>query len=154
MTERSQSTPPVPAVSADGYAGDVEPRDVWQAMMSDPTARLVDVRTRAEWQFTGTADLRTLDRETRLIEWQTYPEGRPNAAFVDQLTSALPDRDAPIFFLCRTGARSASAAKAATEAGYASAYNIAHGYEGPADERGRRSRIAGWRASDLDWSQP
>ncbi|MEM7566399.1 MAG: rhodanese-like domain-containing protein [Pseudomonadota bacterium] len=151
MTDRSS---PIPTTPAPGYAGDVEPTDTWAALEADPAARLVDVRTKAEWQFTGTADLAALGNETRLIEWQSYPDGRPNATFVETLREAVPETGAPVFFLCRTGARSAAAARAATEAGYSAAYNVADGYEGPADAQGRRSRIAGWRASDLDWSQP
>ena len=35
------------------YAGDVSPADAWSALNSSPSAQLVDVRTQAEWSFSG-----------------------------------------------------------------------------------------------------
>ena len=32
---------------------DVSPREAWEALISDPEAHLVDVRTDAEWQYVG-----------------------------------------------------------------------------------------------------
>ena len=35
----------------------ISPVDVWHALRTDPDAQMVDVRTDAEWNFVGLADL-------------------------------------------------------------------------------------------------
>ena len=62
-------------------------------------------------------------------------------------------KDAAVLFLCRSGARSMSAAIAATTAGYQTCYNIAGGFEGPPDGEGHRGSIDGWKARGLPWEQ-
>ena len=96
------------------YAGDVTPAEAWEALSDDPAAVLVDVRTAAEWSYVGLPDLRGLAKDVVRIEWQTYPSGAVNADFVAELATAGVDRDAPVYFLCRSGVRSVAAAEAAT----------------------------------------
>ena len=38
------------------YAGDITPEAAWELLQSNPEAVLVDVRTRAEWQYVGVPD--------------------------------------------------------------------------------------------------
>ena len=76
------------------------------------SAVLIDVRTRAEWNYVGLPDLDTLAKKPALLEWQVFPSMQPNPEFVAALSGALPDKEAPLLFLCRSGARSAAAAKA------------------------------------------
>ena len=45
-----------------------------------------------------------------------------------------------------------AAAEAASGAGYARAYNVTEGFEGPLDADGHRGR-RGWRAAGLPWRQ-
>ena len=66
---------------------------------------------------------------------------------------ALVPPDRQVLFLCRSGVRSVAAAKAATEAGYRSAWNILQGFEGPIDAQKQRGRIGGWRSAGLPWQQ-
>jgi rhodanese-related sulfurtransferase len=61
-----------------------------------------------------------------------------------------PER--PVLFLCRSGVRSAAAAEAAARAGYAHAYNVTEGFEGPLDADGHRG-VSGWKAAGLPWRQ-
>jgi rhodanese-related sulfurtransferase len=134
------------------YAGDVSPQDAYAALAADEDAVLVDVRTSAEWSYVGVPDLSALGKRVVFVEWQRYPDGAVNGDFVDQLQDAgLPD-GAPIYFLCRSGVRSAAAAEAATAAGLGPAFNVADGFEGPHDEQGHRS-VGGWKNSDLPWRQ-
>lgn len=115
------------------------------------------MRTAAEWNFVGIPDLSSLGREPVLVEWQPYPSMAINPAFAEQLSARLEaagaGRDAPLLFLCRSGARSASAAAAMTRAGYARAHNIAGGFEGAKDANGHRGRIEGWKFDGLPWVQ-
>ncbi|GAB0115274.1 rhodanese-like domain-containing protein [Acidisoma sp. C75] len=132
---------------------DIEPRKVWEAMSSEPRAQLCDVRTEAEWTFVGVPDLRPLAREPILIPWQSYPSMQRNAQFVDHLRSAGLAPDQPIYFICRSGARSMAAAEAAAMAGFTRVYNVAEGFEGPLDPEGHRGRVGGWKAAGLPWRQ-
>ncbi|WP_417688744.1 rhodanese-like domain-containing protein [Roseibium sp.] len=120
-------------------------------------AVLVDVRTKAEWTFVGIPDLRSLSKEPLLVEWTSFPPAAPVNDFVDQLAKKITekglDQSAPIYFLCRSGVRSQSAAKAMTEAGFTHCYNIAGGFEGPLDSQGHRGTQSGWKAAGLPWIQ-
>lgn len=139
------------------YAGDVPPRDAFDALARERNAILVDVRTQAEWSFVGIADLSGLGKDALLIEWQTYPAMSTNPRFAEMAAQALSQRgadsSAPIYFLCRSGARSRSAAMAMTAAGFAKCFNITGGFEGDHDASGHRGNVSGWKAADLPWRQ-
>ncbi len=135
------------------YAGDIGAREAWEKLQADPRAQLVDVRTMAEWNFVGLPDLSSLARQTHCVEWQSFPTGAPNPAFVPQAAAALPDKSAPVLLLCRSGARSRSAAIALTRAGYEQAFNVAGGFEGDVDQDGHRGNRNGWKAEGLPWRQ-
>src|SRR5687768_1061000 len=117
---------------------DVSPEQVWDALRSDPAAELVDVRTDAEWSWVGLPDLGEAGKKPVLISWQLPPKMEVNAAVVAQLRQAGLTPDRKLYFLCRSGARSLSAAKAAVAAGFANSFNVAGGFEGPLDEAGHR----------------
>jgi rhodanese-related sulfurtransferase len=88
-----------------------------------------------------------------LIEWNTYPSGQRNPQFIEQLHARVAKTEAPVMFLCRSGARSHQAAMAATQAGYPNSYNILEGFEGDKDAQGRRNTLGGWRVAGLPWVQ-
>ncbi len=139
--------------SSTDYAGDLSVQDAWALLKSDPAARLIDVRTTAEWNFVGVPDLAELGRDVALVEWQVFPAMQVNPGFVARAGQDAADKSAPVLFLCRSGARSRSAAIAMTRAGYAKAYNIAGGFEGDLDGERHRGRKNGWKASGLPWKQ-
>ncbi|HUO88696.1 MAG TPA: rhodanese-like domain-containing protein [Rhizomicrobium sp.] len=144
----SSPTPP------SSYAGDLSVQDSWALLQSDPRAQLIDVRTQAEWSFVGIPDLSGLGREVHLVEWQTFPAMQLNSAFAGEAARAAgPDKSAPVLFLCRSGARSRSAAIALTQAGYSRAYNVAGGFEGDLDGERHRGNRNGWKAAGLPWKQ-
>ncbi len=146
-----------PITARPDYAGDIDSRETWDLMKKEPRAQLIDVRTRAEWAYVGLPDLGALGREVVCLEWQRYPEMAVDPDFVAkaaaQLDRAGADKDTPVFLLCRSGARSASAAKAMTAAGYARAYNISDGFEGGLDGERHRGKRNGWKAAGLPWRQ-
>jgi rhodanese-related sulfurtransferase len=135
-----------------GYAGDVDPAHTYAGLQADADAVLVDVRTSAEWAYVGLPDLSQIGKRVIPVEWQHFPDGALNADFVEQLREAGVDEGAPIYFLCRSGARSAAAAKAATAAGLGPAYNVSDGFEGPLGDDGHRA-VTGWKAAGLPWRQ-
>ena len=128
------------------YSGAVTPKEAHEIWRGAPGARLVDVRTRAEWDYVGRIP------GAVEIELVTYPGGRPNPAFIKELEGAVP-KDAPVLFICRSGGRSHNAALLAREAGYQDCYNVLEGFEGDRDESGHRSTKGGWRVAQLPWMQ-
>ena len=140
-------------VGAAGYAGDVDVADAWEGLKSDPAAVLVDVRTKAEWTFVGVPDLSEAGKEVVLVEWQVFPSMEVNPGFVDAVAEGASDPSSPVYFICRSGARSKSAAIALTHAGYATCYNVSGGFEGPHDGVQHRGTIDGWKARGLPWVQ-
>ncbi|MET0313322.1 MAG: rhodanese-like domain-containing protein, partial [Hansschlegelia sp.] len=80
-----------------------------------------------------------------------------DASFADKVGSELLaaglSKDAPVFFLCRSGARSQAAAAAMAAAGWSRCFNVAGGFEGPPDGERHRGSTAGWKADGLPWSQ-
>lgn len=145
------------AENTEAYAGDVSVEEAWAGLADDPAAVLVDVRTTAEWAYVGIPALGSLDKRPIAVEWQAFPQMSVDQDFVEKLEAALEaagtPRQAPIYFLCRSGARSKAAAIAMTAAGWSRAYNVANGFEGPLDHEGHRGRISGWKARGLPWVQ-
>lgn len=137
----------------DSYAGDVSPSDAWTKLQSDPAALLIDVRTKPEWSYVGTTDLSAASKSPLLISWQVYPEMTVNPQFADELRAKGVAPGQPLFFLCRSGARSRAAAIAMTAAGFGPCYNVAGGFEGDMDGAKQRGRVNGWKAAGLAWSQ-
>jgi rhodanese-related sulfurtransferase len=135
------------------YAGDVSPADAWSALAANPTTQLIDVRTQAEWSFAGIPSVDSVSKTVKTISWKFYPNFDLNPRFVEQLEAAVPDKSAPLYFLCKTGGRSTDAAIAATAAGYASCYNVAGGFEGDINTNHQRGQVNGWKAARLPWQQ-
>lgn len=136
-----------------GYAGDLDPAEAWRLLEREGGARLVDVRTSAEWAYVGLPDLTRLGKKPDLVSWQTYPAMSVNQEFEQDLVVAGIAPDAPIVFVCRSGARSKAAAIAMTARGFARCYNLRDGFEGPLDDAGHRGTSAGWKAAGLPWTQ-
>lgn len=145
------------AVNVMGYAGDVTAPYAYTALSSN--AVIVDVRTIAEWNFVG---LPALSPEQLVVcEWQGYPDMQRNPEFVAKVSEEILARsnaeapaDAPeVYFLCRSGARSRSAAMAMTQAGFPKCFNIQNGFEGDPDADGHRGIVNGWKVDGLPWRQ-
>lgn len=134
------------------YAGDKSVEETWRALREDSSAVLVDVRTRAEWNFVGVPDLRETGKELVTVEWQGFPDSTRNADFVAEVQQQVrPDQK--VFLLCRSGARSRAAAIALTAAGFAACFNVAGGFEGDLDTQKHRGVAGGWKAAGLPWIQ-
>ena len=144
-------------MSGGAYLGDTTPEEAWAVLSAENGAALVDVRTIPEWSFVGVPDLSSTGAPLVRLEWQSYPSMQVNPTFVDALDDALraagSGPDAPVFFICRSGARSAAAAAAMTQAGYSRCFNVAGGFEGGRDAAGQRGTIEGWKAAKLPWVQ-
>lgn len=139
--------------------GHVDPAEAWRILQAEESARLIDVRTRAEWAFVGVPDIGELAHQPLFIEWSRYPDMSQNQAFVAEVEEALgTEVSGPLLFICRSGARSLNAAMAVAEH-YArkgetvTCINVAEGFEGDLDASGHRGDHNGWKARGLAWRQ-
>jgi rhodanese-related sulfurtransferase len=139
------------------YAGNIDAREAWALLKSEPQAQLVDVRTAAEWSFVGVPDLSSLGRAAITVEWQTFPSMSRNPQFEQTVTEKLKASGAsdstPVLFICRSGARSQAAAVAMTAAGFKKCFNVASGFEGDLDAAKHRGQTNGWKRDGLPWVQ-
>ena len=128
------------------YDGELLPAEAYDLWQRAPGAKLVDVRTHAEWDYVGRIP------GAVEIEWESYPEGKLNPYFAEQLRKQV-DPESLVMFICRSGNRSHHAATAAAAAGYTQSYNVVEGFEGKKDASGHRNSVGGWRVAGLPWSQ-
>lgn len=128
------------------YTGALLPAEAYELLKQMPDAKLVDVRTRAEWEYVGRIP------GAAQIEWQTYPGGQLNPRFLEELQAQI-DKEPVVMFICRSGARSHAAAVAASRTGFTQVFNVLEGFEGDRDAQGHRNTIGGWRAAGLPWVQ-
>lgn len=135
------------------YAGDLRPSEAWDMLARDADAALVDVRSRPEWMFVGVPDLTALDKKPILLSWQDFPAMDVDPDFTKRLAEAVPSRETPLLFLCRSGARSRAAAAAMAAEGYVRCFNISDGFEGNLDVNRHRGQLGGWKAAGLPWGQ-
>ncbi len=125
------------------YAGALLPTAAHEFMRKG--AKLVDVRTDAELHYVGSVP------GSEAIEWNSI-DGQRNPGFLRQLEQ-VANKDEPVMFLCRSGARSHAAATAAAQAGWKEAYNVLEGFEGDKDSQEHRGTVGGWRHARLPWVQ-
>ncbi len=128
------------------YEGALLPSEAYELLQHAPGAKLVDVRTQAEWDWVGRVP------GAVEIEWMSYPGMVPNDVFMQELGRQV-DKESLVMFMCRSGARSHHAAMAATEAGFPDCYNVLEGFEGDKDTERHRSSKGGWKAAGLPWVQ-
>lgn len=130
------------------YRGALAPAEAFELLQLEPSARLVDVRTRAELDWVGRPVVG--DGQYVHIEWTRYPGGVPNPEFIHQLSEAVSS-STPVIFLCRSAARSKLAAAAAEQAGFTHAFDLLEGFEGGKGGHGHRKMVEGWCFRGLPW---
>ena len=140
------------------YAGDVSPRQCWEALSRKvPTGVVIDVRSAAEWAADGIPQVADDMHPVVFQQWQQSPHMNIDPAFGASLETSLKEagvgKDDNLFFMCRAGIRSRAAAIEMNSRGYKRAYNIAGGFDGHLNERGQSGLIDGWKADGLPWGQ-
>lgn len=147
----------MPDLTSSGYSGDVSVQSAWDDLKASPDALLIDVRNRAEWTFVGIPVLSDIAKEPLLVEWDDFATGTLVADFEGRLSAELgrvgAGKEAPLYFLCRSGNRSRKAAIAATAIGYAHCFNVEHGFEGKLGPDGHRGTAGSWKGEGLPWTQ-
>eukprot|EP00002_Diphylleia_rotans_P032062 TRINITY_DN6702_c0_g1_i2.p1 TRINITY_DN6702_c0_g1~~TRINITY_DN6702_c0_g1_i2.p1 ORF type:complete len:147 (+),score=33.22 TRINITY_DN6702_c0_g1_i2:72-512(+) len=123
--------------------------EAWTFLREQPDSQLVDVRTHEEHYFVGAPDLSPLGKDAFLNPVKTFDiksrKWANEPAFVSHIKARFPDPNTPIFFICRSGARSLEAARIMSGEGYTACKNISDGFEGPYSDGTKQRR------SDLGW---
>jgi len=111
--------------------------EAYDMLNTVPDTYLIDVRTRAEYQFVGHPQkaylfpymfmTTTLSKEDSIYGYQLSPK---NKAFVEEIGKVFKKTD-NILVLSRDGTRSALAAKELMDAGYKKVFDVEDGFEGP-----------------------
>ena len=128
------------------YEGALLPTEALTFLQENSGARLVDVRSKAEWSWVGRIP------GAVEIEWLVFPSMQANPDFLEHLSLKVP-KESPVMFICRSGVRSNQAAIAALESGYVNCFNVLEGFEGDKDSNGHRGVQGGWKAAGLPWIQ-
>ncbi len=131
----------------------VESKLAFNIITTEQNSFLVDVRTQEEFSFVGVVDDSVFKNKSILLPWLIYPNMDENPEFANNISDSIADKEAKIFFLCRTGARSNSAAQFCKNIGYQNCYNIANGFEGDLNNNRQRGLVNGWKAANLGWKQ-
>lgn len=105
------------------YAGAVTPAEA-NALREASAAKIVDVRTPPEYTQVGHIP------GTPLVVWPRDGDDSSLGAFVEEMRAQFAPGE-PLLLLCRSGSRSHYAAHLLTHNGFARAYNILEGFEGP-----------------------
>ncbi|MCU7836386.1 MAG: hypothetical protein KZQ83_14195 [gamma proteobacterium symbiont of Taylorina sp.] len=132
----------------------------------DDKTLFIDIRTRAEVAFLGMPN--DIDANIPYMTIGDYSEWNekkqnfklyPNSEFtllIDEFVSKHGfDKDSPIILICRSGNRSAKAAKLLFATGYTNVYSVVDGFEGDKLKEGTRKGeriVNGWKNSGLPWS--
>ena len=110
--------------------------EAYDMLNTVPDTYLIDVRTRAEYQFVGHPFDAYLFPymffSTELVkedDVHTYQLGPVNESFVEEISKAFKKTD-NLLLIGRDGTRSRLAAKALVEAGFEKVYDVKDGFEG------------------------
>ena len=130
-------------------AEEVTPKQAWKILRDDAGAILLDVRSKVEFDYVGHPVGAVNIPLQEPPYWQIDPD------FVGKVINQLgaASRDVPILTLCRSGARSMTAAELLEATGFKRTINIAEGFEGDKDGNRHRGNLNGWRFHGLPWEQ-
>ena len=125
----------------------------------------VDVRTKAELEFVGVPDLIDANIPYIFNDYHQWDDASHrfkksfNSSFVTdfkaKLTQAGLDKNSTIILMCRSGQRSAKAARLLHKLDYAKVYSVVDGFEGDAIKTGKnrgKRVLNGWKNAGLPWS--
>ncbi|MBK0398457.1 sulfurtransferase [Limibaculum sp. M0105] len=137
------------------------PQDAHAALQADPAIVFVDVRDPIEVAFVGHPE--GIDANVPVKIATHRFDGKkgdyvmePNAGFVAQVEAVLAregrGKTDPVFVMCRSGGRSAAAARQLIEAGFTNVWNLVEGFEGDSDKASGQRTLNGWRNAGLPWS--
>lgn len=142
---------PVVLLSTSFAANDPEGVDsvkAYEMVMKSPSDTfIIDVRTRAEYEFVGHPDL---PNGVANIPYKFYPSWKINKDFVRKVAERYR-KDDTIITICRSGIRAKDAASRLLEAGFKRVLYMTDSFEGKKDALGHRN-VDGWKVNGLPYT--
>ena len=130
-----------------GPAG-IDSKEAYKMVMESPKDTfIVDVRTKAEYEFVGHPDL---PNGVPNIPLKFYPGWDTNTNFVKNVEEHCP-KDVSLIILCRSGKRAETAGKLLLDAGFKKVLYMVDSFEGSKDEKGHRT-VSGWKVNGLPYT--
>ena len=83
----------------------VKANECFNILREEESSKLIDVRTKYEWQNDGYADLKSIGKKVHLISLNNEDHS-PSINFINQINGLDIKPDNKIFFICRSGMRS------------------------------------------------
>lgn len=108
---------------------------------------IVDVRTRAEYEFVGHPDL---PNGAPNIPVKFYPDWRLNEDFVSKVKERFNENNR-LVMICRSGGRAKAAAEILLGAGFNQVLYVTDSFEGKKDRNGHRT-VDGWKVNRLPYT--
>ena len=131
----------------------ISSQECFEKLSIEVNSQLIDVRTKPEWVYVGVPDLSSINKNVIFISWQVYPEMEINKFFENQILQSNIKKDSNLYFMCRSGNRSYSAAEFLVSRGFSNCFNIIDGFEGKLNHECQRTLIDGWQFNNLPWKQ-
>ncbi len=137
------------------------PQDAFAALSADPGIVFIDVRDPIEVAFIGRAAGMDANIPVRIATHRFDAErGRyamvENPNFMAEVDAVMKragrTRRDPVFVICRSGGRSAMAARQLIKAGYTNVWNLVEGFEGDKNPETGIRELNGWRNAGLPWT--
>ncbi len=137
---------------ADAKILEINPLEAQALLTEQPSARLIDVRSKMEFDYVGHPIVAIH------VPWKEFPSWDENPNFCDDVRKALiasgiDGLDTPVLMLCRSGVRSKNAGNTLIKEGFGQVYNVLEGFEGDKDDSNHRGTLGGWRFRGLAWEQ-
>jgi len=111
--------------------------EAYDMLNTVPDTYLIDIRTRAEYQFIGHPPMAHLfpyyfltDQLVKEEEGWEYQLTNNSKSFVEEISKKF-QKSNNLLIICRDGTRSILAAKELIKAGFKNVYNVKDGFEGP-----------------------
>ncbi|MDH3973690.1 MAG: rhodanese-like domain-containing protein [Deltaproteobacteria bacterium] len=133
---------------AEEEAKGVDSKEAYKMVMDSPRDTfIVDVRTKAEYEFVGHPDL---PNGVPNIPLRFYPKWNENSEFVEMVEKRY-SKDKTLIMICRSGGRAEQAATKLMEAGFKKVYYMSDSFEGSKDKKGHRT-VNGWKVNGLPYT--
>jgi len=133
--------------------------EAFKILCQDKNTFLIDVRTPEEFHWVGTVSDSLFCNQQILLTWQGIANLNTASNFSTALQNIIENNipnsqtTAKLYFLCRSGGRSALAATHMHNLGWQHCFNIIYGFEGDLNQEQQRGKKNGWKADNLPWRQ-
>lgn len=148
-------------VKVDHTGGNITPSKAYEMVQKDPSHKIIDTRTRAEYQLIGHPEgAYNIPMKFWSGELGEKKYGMTkNSDFEKDLLARFNPKKDKLIFMCRSGKRSCYAVQAAIKAGWdpKNIHNMLGGFEGDKIKdrnsayKGQR-KLGGWRNEGLPWT--